>query len=114
VEDARALEKHRLEKQTSSVLEVHHNLDSPSSNSRTKMATQKSQTTQTTTHPEQKPLSTTSTMPSNDEDAITPAPATPEVPQPAPFVPPDGGTRAWLTVAGGWLCQFCSFGFINA
>ncbi|KAL2157992.1 hypothetical protein VTH06DRAFT_4801 [Thermothelomyces fergusii] len=26
----------------------------------------------------------------------------------------DGGLRAWLTVAGGWLCQFCSFGFINA
>ncbi|KAK8093320.1 hypothetical protein PG997_000005 [Apiospora hydei] len=39
---------------------------------------------------------------------ITPAP-----PQ-APAAPPDGGSRAWLAVAGGWLCQFCSFGFINA
>ncbi|KAL2128332.1 hypothetical protein VTI74DRAFT_9346 [Chaetomium olivicolor] len=36
------------------------------------------------------------------------------MPQPSPFVPPDGGMRAWLSVAGGWLCQFCSFGFINA
>ncbi|CAM1502358.1 Fc.00g043420.m01.CDS01 [Cosmosporella sp. VM-42] len=32
----------------------------------------------------------------------------------APTVPPNGGARAWRTVAGGWLCQFCSFGFINA
>ncbi|KAI1180838.1 major facilitator superfamily domain-containing protein [Nemania sp. FL0916] len=30
------------------------------------------------------------------------------------FVPPDGGRRAWLAVAGGWLGQFCSFGFISA
>ncbi|SPQ18373.1 dfe21af9-f4b4-4e4c-8033-167559d72090 [Thermothielavioides terrestris] len=46
----------------------------------------------------------------------TPPLDTPEAPAPRPeeFVPPDGGVRAWLTVAGGWLCQFCSFGFINA
>ncbi|KAK4144405.1 uncharacterized protein C8A04DRAFT_11519 [Dichotomopilus funicola] len=31
-----------------------------------------------------------------------------------PFVPPDGGRKAWLAVAGGFLCQFCSFGFVNA
>ncbi|KAK7733339.1 hypothetical protein SLS53_008236 [Cytospora paraplurivora] len=33
---------------------------------------------------------------------------------PTPFTPPDGGRAAWQTVAAGWLCQFCSFGFINA
>ncbi|KAF2680078.1 MFS general substrate transporter [Lentithecium fluviatile CBS 122367] len=33
---------------------------------------------------------------------------------PAAFTPPDGGRNAWQTVAAGWLCQFCSFGFINA
>jgi MCP family monocarboxylic acid transporter-like MFS transporter 10 len=32
----------------------------------------------------------------------------------AVFAPPDGGRTAWQTVAAGWLCQFCSFGFINA
>jgi MCP family monocarboxylic acid transporter-like MFS transporter 10 len=32
----------------------------------------------------------------------------------AVFTPPDGGRAAWQTVAAGWLCQFCSFGFINA
>jgi MCP family monocarboxylic acid transporter-like MFS transporter 10 len=30
------------------------------------------------------------------------------------FTPPDGGRAAWQTVVAGWLCQFCSFGFINA
>ncbi|KAI0895392.1 major facilitator superfamily domain-containing protein [Annulohypoxylon nitens] len=30
------------------------------------------------------------------------------------FVPPDGGRRAWLALAGGWLCHFCSFGFVSA
>ncbi|RMZ76239.1 hypothetical protein DV738_g5040, partial [Chaetothyriales sp. CBS 135597] len=25
---------------------------------------------------------------------------------------PDGGARAWLVVAGGWCCLFCSFGWI--
>ncbi|ROW17074.1 hypothetical protein VPNG_01291 [Cytospora leucostoma] len=35
-------------------------------------------------------------------------------PPPPPFTPPDGGRAAWQTVAAGWLCQFCSFGFINA
>jgi len=32
----------------------------------------------------------------------------------APPQPPDGGLKAWLVVFGGFLCQFCSFGFINA
>ncbi|KAF2462608.1 MFS general substrate transporter [Lindgomyces ingoldianus] len=35
-------------------------------------------------------------------------------PSPAAFTPPDGGRDAWQTVIAGWLCQFCSFGFINA
>ena len=38
----------------------------------------------------------------------------PAPPPPPPFTPPDGGRAAWQTVAAGWLCQFCSFGFINA
>ncbi|KAL1616950.1 hypothetical protein SLS56_011217 [Neofusicoccum ribis] len=37
-----------------------------------------------------------------------------EVAAKAAFTPPDGGRNAWQTVAAGWLCQFCSFGFINA
>ena len=28
--------------------------------------------------------------------------------------PPDGGLDAWLTVLGGWLILFCSFGYVNA
>ncbi|KAF7562117.1 hypothetical protein G7046_g2024 [Stylonectria norvegica] len=36
------------------------------------------------------------------------------IPAPDPTAPPNGGAQAWRTVAGGWLCQFCSFGFINA
>lgn len=30
------------------------------------------------------------------------------------FVPPNGGLKAWLCVLGGFCCQFCSFGFVNA
>ncbi|GAA6005270.1 hypothetical protein JCM10207_002921 [Rhodosporidiobolus poonsookiae] len=30
------------------------------------------------------------------------------------FTPPDGGLRAWLTVFGGWLILFSSFGYVNA
>jgi hypothetical protein len=26
---------------------------------------------------------------------------------------PDGGAKAWLVVAGGFCCLFCSFGWIN-
>ncbi|RMJ26846.1 Major Facilitator Superfamily [Aspergillus sp. HF37] len=29
-------------------------------------------------------------------------------------VPPDGGSRAWACVAGSFLLQFCSFGYVNA
>ena len=29
-------------------------------------------------------------------------------------VPPDGGMRAWACVAGSFLLQFCSFGYVNA
>ncbi|ORX94549.1 major facilitator superfamily domain-containing protein [Clohesyomyces aquaticus] len=38
----------------------------------------------------------------------------PAEPTPTTFTPPDGGKNAWQTVIAGWLCQFCSFGFINA
>ncbi|TBU21908.1 MFS general substrate transporter [Dichomitus squalens] len=28
--------------------------------------------------------------------------------------PPDGGRIAWLTLAGAWMVQFCTFGYLNA
>ncbi|KAL2165668.1 hypothetical protein VTG60DRAFT_4051 [Thermothelomyces hinnuleus] len=62
-----------------------------------------------------KDSSLTSTPSDNDAAASRESTQEPSMaPAPVPFVPPDGGMRAWLTVAGGWLCQFCSFGFINA
>lgn len=27
---------------------------------------------------------------------------------------PEEGLKAWLCVLGGFFCQFCSFGFLNA
>lgn len=30
------------------------------------------------------------------------------------LVPPDGGAKAWACVAGSFLLQFCSFGYVNA
>ena len=44
-----------------------------------------------------------------EEAALAPAPAAS-----ATAVPPDGGYRAWAAVAGTILCQFSSFGLINA
>ncbi|KAF8421184.1 MFS transporter [Tirmania nivea] len=35
-------------------------------------------------------------------------------PKPAEQVAPDGGLQAWLCVLGAFLCQFSSFGFLNA
>lgn len=29
-------------------------------------------------------------------------------------IPPNGGTKAWACVAGSFLLQFCSFGYVNA
>ncbi|EFE40550.1 hypothetical protein TRV_04716 [Trichophyton verrucosum HKI 0517] len=29
-------------------------------------------------------------------------------------IPPDGGAKAWACVAGSFLLQFCSFGYVNA
>lgn len=29
-------------------------------------------------------------------------------------IPPDGGVRAWACVAGSFLLQFCSVGYVNA
>ncbi len=40
----------------------------------------------------------------------------PEAPAPSPWDPrsnPDGGTKAWLCVLGGFCTLFCSFGWIN-
>ncbi|THH15537.1 hypothetical protein EW146_g4952 [Bondarzewia mesenterica] len=33
---------------------------------------------------------------------------------PQEILPPDGGFDAWMTIAGAWLIQFCTFGYINA
>ncbi|RPD55506.1 MFS general substrate transporter [Lentinus tigrinus ALCF2SS1-7] len=32
----------------------------------------------------------------------------------ATATPPDGGRPAWLTIAGAWMVQFCTFGYLNA
>ena len=54
---------------------------------------------------------------------ITPAdlekvPTSTQTPAAAPAVDvsqfPDGGTKAWLTVVGGFCCLFVSFGWINS
>lgn len=37
----------------------------------------------------------------------------PAAPAPA-FTFPDGGWKAWSTVAGAWLVLFVSFGYVNA
>lgn len=29
-------------------------------------------------------------------------------------IPPNGGAKAWACVAGSFLLQFCSFGYVNA
>ena len=34
--------------------------------------------------------------------------------KPLERVPPNGGTKAWACVAGSFLLQFCSFGYVNA
>ncbi|KMU74826.1 hypothetical protein CISG_00756 [Coccidioides immitis RMSCC 3703] len=50
-----------------------------------------------------------------DQRKQTPASESTESPPEAPkYVPPNGGIRAWLCVLGGFCCQFCSFGFLNA
>ncbi|KAF4213441.1 hypothetical protein CNMCM8980_006327 [Aspergillus fumigatiaffinis] len=35
-------------------------------------------------------------------------------PKPLDRVPPNGGAKAWACVAGSFLLQFCSFGYVNA
>lgn len=44
-------------------------------------------------------------------DLVSKPEAAPGLPQPGDF--PEGGTRAWLTVAGGWATLFVSFGWVN-
>ncbi|KZF25224.1 putative MFS transporter [Xylona heveae TC161] len=34
--------------------------------------------------------------------------------EPNTYIPPDGGFKAWLCVAGSFLLQFASFGYVNA
>ncbi|PKS07137.1 hypothetical protein jhhlp_005737 [Lomentospora prolificans] len=45
-----------------------------------------------------------------DSGAEAPGPA-PAGPPPMDF--PDGGTKAWLVVLGGWCSLFCTFGLVN-
>jgi hypothetical protein len=52
---------------------------------------------------------TTGTEQNNTPGAAPPASSNPW--HPSQF--PDGGTKAWLVVAGGFCCLFCSFGWIN-
>ncbi|KAI9723330.1 MAG: hypothetical protein M1812_001213 [Candelaria pacifica] len=47
-------------------------------------------------------------------DEVKDSSATTTEAAPPAFTPPDGGTKAWLAVTGAFICQFCSFGFINA
>jgi len=53
------------------------------------------------------------TAPSDMEKVptIVQAPVMPPAMDPSQF--PDGGTKAWLTVLGGFCCLFVSFGWIN-
>ncbi|ETW75410.1 MFS monocarboxylate transporter [Heterobasidion irregulare TC 32-1] len=46
--------------------------------------------------------------------STTPVPKEQPIPAPSQSAPPEGGTQAWLTVAGAWLVQFCTFGYSNA
>jgi hypothetical protein len=45
---------------------------------------------------------------------VEPSTVSPSSPATIPAETQDGGLRAWTCVAGAFLCQFCSFGFINA
>jgi hypothetical protein len=59
-----------------------------------------------------------STLPGRDEEGKVDRPAHTglSAEEANPWHPsqfPDGGAKAWLVVAGGFCCLFCSFGWIN-
>lgn len=55
------------------------------------------------------PTSLADDPPSKEE-----AESTPDSAKRVDRVPPNGGAKAWACVAGSFLLQFCSFGYVNA
>jgi hypothetical protein len=66
-----------------------------------------------TTTMEQRPADDNSSSRSKSEGSISEGSPTPKTAAPVGFVAPNGGYKAWSAVAGGFLCQFASFGFLN-
>lgn len=62
---------------------------------------------------EQRRADSDSTNGSKNESSVPKSFPSSELTTPMPFVAPDGGYKAWSAVAGGFLCQFASFGFLN-
>ncbi|KAF4633953.1 hypothetical protein G7Y89_g4162 [Cudoniella acicularis] len=65
-----------------------------------------------TTAVESKPADNGSSDGSKGEELVLEGTSAPK-PAPQGFVAPNGGLAAWSAVAGGFLCQFASFGFLN-
>ncbi|KAB2573373.1 Aspyridones efflux protein apdF [Lasiodiplodia theobromae] len=53
-------------------------------------------------------------MPQVDAESKDASLSLTEKKDPEALVPPDGGAKAWACVAGSFLLQFCSFGYVNA
>ncbi|KAI0686578.1 major facilitator superfamily domain-containing protein [Earliella scabrosa] len=60
------------------------------------------------------PLHTATTLSTPSRHNLPEKPEPTVDPPPPLSSPPDGGRAAWLTVAGSWMIQFCSFGYLNA